>query len=222
MSTANRPACGRDAATGMIGRQRERAELGRRLEQAQLGRGQLVLLTGEPGIGKTRLADQLARDAAAGGALVVWGACWEGGGAPAYFPWIQILRGCASQCAPEALAALMRNSAPPVAAFVGEVLSRAAAAAATPAALAGLDNELSSDRFQLFDAVSTFLAAASASRPLVVIVDDAHAADIASLLLLRFIARGLREHRLLLVVTYRDTEVRRDAQLSGLMADLGR
>jgi hypothetical protein len=63
------------------------------LERACSGEGRLILFTGEPGIGKSRLAEQLAAEAAARGATVAWGRCWEAGGAPAYWPWIQIFRG---------------------------------------------------------------------------------------------------------------------------------
>jgi predicted ATPase len=52
----------------------------------------VFLISGEPGIGKTRLADEIASDAASGGMRVVWGRCWEGGGAPAYLPWVDVLR----------------------------------------------------------------------------------------------------------------------------------
>jgi hypothetical protein len=78
------------------------------------------------------------------------------------------------------------------------------------------------DRFHVFDAVATFLGAAAAQVPLVLILDDAHAADLPSLLLLRFVARALRKHQLLIVVTYRETEVRRHPQLAEIVADLGR
>jgi predicted ATPase len=66
--------------------------LGSALDGAIGGRGQLVLLTGDPGIGKTRLADALGTEARRRGAAVAWGRCWEGGGAPAYWPWTQSLR----------------------------------------------------------------------------------------------------------------------------------
>jgi hypothetical protein len=69
----------------------ERARI--RLERACAGEGGVLLLTGEPGIGKSRLAEHLADLAAAAGCTVVWGRCWEAGGAPAYWPWIQVFRG---------------------------------------------------------------------------------------------------------------------------------
>ena len=77
-----------------VGRERELSELRSGLADATSGRGRLVdnSLSGEPGIGKTRLAEELAADAASRGMRVVWGRCWEGGGAPAYLPWVDVLR----------------------------------------------------------------------------------------------------------------------------------
>src|SRR5215210_8220198 len=75
-----------------VGRDREVAELVAGLEDALGGQGRLFLIAGEPGIGKTGLVEQLGRHAGERGARVVWGRCWEGGGAPPYWPWVQIVR----------------------------------------------------------------------------------------------------------------------------------
>src|SRR5262249_5937123 len=77
---------------GFVGRERELAELGASLDESLSGHGRLHLLVGEPGIGKSRLADELAREARARGAQVLVGRCWEAGGAPVYWPWVQALR----------------------------------------------------------------------------------------------------------------------------------
>src|SRR5439155_23061442 len=93
MSTGSRsPGRG---ALALVGRDRELAELTAGLEDALAGQGRLFLLAGEPGIGKTGLAEQLARQAGERGALAVWGRCWEGGGAPPYWPWAQIVQAIA-------------------------------------------------------------------------------------------------------------------------------
>ena len=81
------------ATKTFIGRDRETAILTDAVHEVTTGRGRLVLLCGEPGIGKTRLAEETARSAAALGARVLWGRCWEGGGAPPFWPWIQLIRG---------------------------------------------------------------------------------------------------------------------------------
>ncbi len=204
----------------LFGRRRECDELRAYLADALAGRSQLVLLAGEPGIGKTRLADELSVEAAARGAVVAWGRCWEAGGAPVYWPWIEILRACARECPPDSLEVLRAQHSPHVAAFVAQFLPGQTPTAAAAAPDAG--SEGPGDRFHVFDAVATFLGAAASEVPLMLILDDAHAADLPSLHLLRFVARALRKHQLLILVTHRETEVRRHPQLAEIVADLGR
>ena len=79
----------RDIGHVFVGRQREVAELRAALDDALAGRGRLVMLAGEPGIGKTRTAQELAVYAEQRGALVLWGWCYEGEGAPPYWPWVR-------------------------------------------------------------------------------------------------------------------------------------
>ncbi len=76
----------------LVGRGRELAQLETALDAALNGRGGLVLMTGEPGIGKTALAREFVEHAATRGAAWSWGSCWDGGGAPAYWPWVQVAR----------------------------------------------------------------------------------------------------------------------------------
>src|SRR2546428_4425875 len=75
-----------------VGRYHELVELRAGLEDAVAGRGRSFLVVGEAGIGKTWLVEELAREAAERGHLVLWGRCWEGEGAPPYWPWIQVIR----------------------------------------------------------------------------------------------------------------------------------
>jgi DNA-binding SARP family transcriptional activator len=96
----------------LVGREYELHALQEDLAETIMGRGRLVLLGGEPGIGKTRLAEELGSRAKATGAEVVWGRCYEGRGAPAFWPWTQIVNGlltrttnCATRSAP-----MLRNS----------------------------------------------------------------------------------------------------------------
>jgi predicted ATPase len=81
-----------DIGTAIIGRDGELAELRAGLLEALAGRGRLFLVAGEPGIGKTRLADQVSVEARDRSATVLWGRCWDGGNAPAFWPWIQVFR----------------------------------------------------------------------------------------------------------------------------------
>ena len=77
-----------------VGRRAEIELLTAGLEELMSGAGRMYLVSGEPGIGKTRLADEIAARAGRKGIRVAWGRCWEGGGAPAFWPWIQVLREC--------------------------------------------------------------------------------------------------------------------------------
>jgi tetratricopeptide (TPR) repeat protein len=175
----------------LVGRARELDDLEQLLEAASLGRGGLRILFGEPGIGKTRLADELASRAAARSFTVGWGRAWETGGAPAYWPWLEILGPLVEASAdipPRVTALLERAPRAP----------RGDGTRADPAR----------ERFELFEAVGSFLRSSAKRTPLLLIFDDLHAADAASLELLSFVARGLRASRTAIVATYRDAESR--------------
>jgi predicted ATPase len=186
------------------------------LDEALGGLGRLVLVAGEAGIGKTRIAEQLAARARTRAARVVWGRCFEGEGAPAYWPWIQVLRGYAATRPPAGLRAELGGGAAEVAQLLPEVVE----------VMPGLEPPPSVDpetaRFRLFDAVATFLRRAARETGLVVVVDDLHWADRSSLLLLEFVTRELAGSRLLLLGTYRDVEVSRRHPLSDTLAELAR
>jgi DNA-binding SARP family transcriptional activator len=189
----------RDEPRGVfVGRKQELAELIARFEDAAAGRGRLVLLVGEPGIGKSRLAEELAGHARSRDAGVLVGRCWEAGGAPAYWPWVQALRSYARESDPAALRAQLGAGARDLAQIVPELHHQ----------IPGLPEphpvESEGARFRLFDAVLEFLRNAAESRSLVLLLDDLHAADAPSLLLLRFLARELGSTRLLLIGAYRD------------------
>ena len=208
-----------------VDRKRETVEMRAVLDDALAGRGGLLLLSGEPGIGKTSLADLITTEAAVRGARVAWGRCWEGGGAPAYWPWIAVVRACMRDRDPLALDAMVGHGAELIATLVPELRgsgARAAEREQIPGVSGLTSGEPGDQRFRLFDSISTRLAVLARERPLVVVLDDCHAADPASLLLLRFIARDLRHLPLMLIVTYREAEVSRDPERAELMAELGR
>ena len=202
----------------LFGRDRELAELAASLEDALGGQGRLFLLAGEPGIGKTRLAEQLAERASARGALVVWGRCWEGGGAPPYWPWAQVIRSIAQGCDDRTLASWVGSGAGYLGQMAPELTERLGSSGQ------GTVPSIESDaaRFYLFDATATFLRKAAAAQPLMLVLDDLHAADDPSLLLLRYLARGLRGMPLLVLGTYRDVDVWRSSGIGDALGELVR
>ena len=199
-----------------VGRERELAELAGALEDALEGTGGLALLAGEPGIGKSRLADELLARARARGAHVLVGRCWEAGGAPAYWPWVQSLRAYVRDAEPDALRAQLGARASELAHLVPELRQHFPELPEPP----GLDTE--GARFRLFESVSAFLSNAAQARPLVLMLDDLHAADEPSLLLLRFVARELASNRLLVVCAYRDVDPTLRQPLTAALAELVR
>jgi len=204
------------AATGFVGRERELAGLLAALEDAFAGRGQLFLISGEPGIGKSRLADELAARARYRGALVLWGRCWEAGGAPAFWPWVQSLRSLLRDSDLKTLRSLFGTGAQHLAQVLPEIRDAFPDLPIPPA----LDPEAA--RFLLFDAMATLFRNSANAQPLVLVMEDLHVADAPSLLLLRFLAGALTDSRILAVGTYRETELERESPLAPMLAELTR
>jgi DNA-binding winged helix-turn-helix (wHTH) protein/tetratricopeptide (TPR) repeat protein len=186
------------------------------LDAAAAGRGRTIVVTGEPGIGKTRLLDELASRARSRGGQVLAAWCYEGEGSPPYWPWAQILRAAIAEQRPE------------------DALLDMGAGAADLASLVPLLHELRPDlpepprlqsgpsRFRLFESIATFLANAAKRRPILILIDDLHSADHASLRLLSFLVRGGRHERILTVVAVREGESQADAVFQETLADLAR
>ena len=197
----------------LVGREREVLALDGALRDALGGRGRLVLLAGPDGIGRTRLALEIERRAGARGMRTFWGRCRAGGGAPAYRPWIEILRALVGGHA-------SRRGTPS-----GERpgrLRRVLAALGERETTAGASPEASeAERFALFDAAASVVKEIACDDPLLLIFDDLHLADPSSLLLARFVARDLRRARILLLGTLGEDE-RRDADRMTLLAGLAR
>jgi predicted ATPase len=202
--------------TPFVGREAELAALTADLDAAAGGQGGVVLVAGEPGIGKTRLAEELAAQAAARDAMVLWGRCWEGEGAPAFWPWIQVVRAYLKNVEPAALRQEMGAGAADIAQVVPAIRERLPDLPTPPPV------EPEAARFRLFDSVTGFLRAAAARRPLLLVFDDLHWADAPSLALLRFVSRELEGAGLLVLGIYRHAEVDRDHPLLGAVADLTR
>ena len=183
----------RSGAT-FVGRRAELERLGHYLDRANEGRRQLVLLEGEPGIGKTRLALQFMEACEAGGALTLYGRCDAETLVP-YQPFVEALRGYLAR-APEQVAQWTAEHGTELGRVVPEV-----AAAGGPAG--GPEEE---ERYRLFDAVSEVLNDIARRQPVVLVLDDLHWADKPTLLMLRQLVRAAGESPLLIVATIRDTE----------------
>ena len=207
---------GQQTRTPFLGRETEVAALSGGLDATDAGRGGLVLIGGEPGIGKSRLADEVAGQARDRGFLVLWGRAWEDAGAPAYWPWIQILRSYLRQADPDLARSRLGAGAADIAHILPEV-RELYPELPPPQAV-----ESDAARFQLFDSTATFLRSAADARPMLVVLDDLQAADTSSLRLLGFIASQLADMRLLVLGTYRDSELTPTHPLTDAIADLAR
>jgi tetratricopeptide (TPR) repeat protein len=199
-----------------VGREREIKELRASLENALAGTGGLLLLAGEAGIGKTRIAEELCTYGRLRGAQVLVGRCYEGEGAPSYWPWLQALRGYVQERSVTELIDQMGAGAADIAQIVPEVRDRIPDLPSPPA----LDPDQA--RFRLFDSIAGFLRNAGRRQPIVLLLDDLHWADESSLLMLQFLSRELQEMRVFVIATYRDLEIDREHPLTHTLAQLSR
>ena len=199
-----------------VGREAEIETLRGGVDDALSGRGRVLLLVGEPGIGKTRTSEELTTYARMRGAQVLWGRCYEGDGAPAYWPWVQIIRSYVHDRDPKQLVSEMGPGAADIAEVVLEVRERLPGLPTAP------QLEPEAARFRLFDSVTSFLKNASNGEPIVLVLDDLHWSDKPSLLLLQFLARELASSRILILGTYRDVELGRKHPLEEALAELAR
>jgi DNA-binding NarL/FixJ family response regulator len=187
------------------------------LEEALAGQGRLVMLGGEPGIGKTRTAQELAALAVQQGGQVLWGRCHEEHGAPPYWPWVQSIRAYVHESRLPQLRADMGRGAAAIAEIVPDVQERLPELKPLPRL-----EEPDQARFRLFDAITSFLLKVSHRQPVTLILDNLHWADRPSLLLLEFVAREMAAARLLVVGTYRDMELSRQHHLFHTLGELTR
>ncbi len=200
-----------------VGRKRELERLLGALEDSLDGRGRLVMVTGEPGIGKTRTAHALATAAGERGATVLWGRSLEGWRAPPYWPWVQIVRAYLEEVDAGLLGAEMGVGASDIADLVPEIRDQLPGLPPAPAL-----EDPEQARFRLFDSLTRFLRRAAARRPLMLVLDNLHWADKPSLRLLEVLAHELAQSSLLVVGTYRDVELSRRHPLSDTLGELGR
>jgi tetratricopeptide (TPR) repeat protein len=198
-----------------VGREHERSRLADAWAAAMAGERQAVLLGGEPGVGKTRLAAETARSAVDAGGVVLAGRCDEEGGHP-YQPFTDALTAFIDACPTDQLPGRLGR-------FAGE-LARLAPGISTR--VPGLPEPVQADedteRRRLFDAVAAWIQAAGGGQPTVLVVDDLHWADRATLLALRHLLRSEEVRNVLVIGTYRDTDLDRAHPLAAMRADLRR
>jgi tetratricopeptide (TPR) repeat protein len=181
-----------------LGRQLEVRRLAEGCAAAAAGQGGVHLVIGEPGIGKTRLAQEVATLAEGKGMRVAWGRAWETGGAPPFYPWSEVL---------DALG----GSAAGAPGLGDRRATRGESASMDPA----------QERFAIFERVAAFLREVARAQPLLLVFDDLHAADLPSLELLSFVARSARTRRMAIIGTLRDIEARQ-APVAEALTRVGR
>ena len=201
--------------TAYVGRPDERALIGRARAAARDRTRQLVLLSGEPGIGKTRLASYSALAAHVEGFAVCWGACSEDLAAP-YEPWIAVC----SQLVEHAPDAVIDGYVALHGGEIGRLARNLARRLADAPAPQSSDPE--TERFLLFKAVGELLSAVAAGQPLCVVLDDFHWADGQSVALLKYVAQTVEQAPLQILATYRGSDLTKDHPLTGVLADLRR
>jgi DNA-binding CsgD family transcriptional regulator len=199
-----------------VGRESELRQLQRAFEGASSGDGRLILLVGEPGIGKTAVCDQLARFVSASGGVPIVGHCYEEGSfRPPYQPFVEAFARYLLERDSDTLSAELGSGAADLARMIPMLRERIDV---TPRAVGDPEE----DRWRLLQAATDLLHQAAARQPLLVVLEDLHDADRGTLDLLLYLARNLHGTRLLLVGTYRDVAVDRAHPLSAALIELHR
>jgi len=212
---------GRQPAGGLawgrfIGRAEEMAALRNEIDAAFGAQASLVMVAGEPGMGKTRLAEEAGVYARLRGTQVLVGRCYEGESASPYSCFVEVISEYVSSRPDDALKAEMGDGGSDLAKLVPEIRKRFPDLPASPPA------DPNGERLRLFGSVTSFLLNASKANPIMLHLDDLHWADKPSLLLLQHLARRIKGSRLIVIGTYRDVELDRHHPLSAVLGELRR
>ena len=199
-----------------VGRTEELGVLKTAVEAALEGRGGIALVSGEPGIGKSRLVDEAGVYARLRGAQVLTGRCYETEPVRLLLPFAEAIRAYIAQEPPEDLKMELGEGASDVASLVSEIRQRLPDLPESTRT-AGEDS-----RYQLMESVSTFLFNAATVHPIVLVLEDLHWADAPSLQLLCQLARRLAGSRLLVIGTWREIEVTRGHPFTEALGELRR
>ncbi|MFQ6028614.1 MAG: AAA family ATPase, partial [Dehalococcoidia bacterium] len=199
-----------------VGRESELGQLHAAFDNATSGEGSLLMVMGEPGIGKTTLCEQLSTYVTLRGGRALVGHCYEEGSLSLpYLPFVEAMRSYVISRETDDLKRELGSGAMDVAHIVSEVRDRVGTEPRAP-------GDPEQDRYRLLHAVTEFLRNAAAVQPLLIVLEDLHDADRGTLDLLLHLARNLGGAMLLVVGTYRDMEVDRSHPLSGTLAELRR
>lgn len=202
--------------TPFVGRQRELNALQTAIARSRAGQGRIVLVRGDAGVGKTRIAEEAARAAVEQGLRVTWGRCSEDDGAPPYWPWVQAMRTHAAAAGVDAVARAAGIAAGTLIEWLPELAVALPGVKPPPR----IDDALQA-RFRMFDAIATYWKRAAGLHPLLLVLDDLHRADPASLALLGFLAPEVADSALLVLATCREAAAEPEA-FGALQAELMR
>ena len=199
-----------------VGREAEVRQLHTAFDKAMSGEGSLVMVVGEPGIGKTTICEQLGTYAKLRGGMTLVGHCYEEGSLSLpYLAFVEAMRTYVLERDPDGLRSDLGSGASEVARIVSEVRERLDVEPSDP-------GDPEQDRYRLMQSVTSFLTNAASVQPLVIVLEDLHDADRGTLDMLTHVSRNLSGARLMFVGTYRDVEVDRSHPLSGVLAELRR
>jgi predicted ATPase/class 3 adenylate cyclase len=195
----------------LVARDEEFDQILAAIQAVEGGTGRLVMLSGEPGVGKTRLAQEVTLKARNHSFVMASGRCYEPEANVPFYPFLEALATLYALATPR-----IRQELPERWPEVLKLLPHQSATQSSPLA------EGQEEQLRLFWGVTGFIQAVSMERPVAILVDDIHWADTSSLELLQHVARHTRANRVLLLGTYRDVEVNRQHPLEAALTDLGR
>ena len=200
----------------LIGRADEAGLLRQHWQNAQQAHGHLVLLSGEPGVGKTRLAQELMAHAQKSGAAMLRGGCYEYEATTPYMPFVEAFREWTRRQGAEQLRSALGATAPEIAKFAPEIETK------LDGLTANAPLSPSEERLRLFDNTARFLRALAADSGLLLFIDDVHWADQGTLSLLHYLLRHLRDDRVLVLAAYREMELDRAHPLASALVEWNR
>ena len=199
-----------------VGRENELKTLQNAFIGAMSGQSALMMVVGEPGIGKTSVCEELATFVTLRGGMTLWGHCYEEGSLSLpYLAFVEAIRSYVLDREADDLKKELGSGATDVARIVSEIREKLHV---EPREAQNPEE----DRYRLMQSVTSFLANAAAVKPMLVILEDLHDADKGTLEMLSYISRNLTGKRLLIIGTYRDVEVDRNHPLSAALAELRR